>query len=285
MLVLVGDQGEGSYTQEEYDEVKHRLGLDRPLFQQYLHWVWRVIKLDFGASFFYHNLTVADELKERIPVTAQLAVMAVVMSFIVAVPLGVLSAVRQDTWFDYVSKAITISGVAMPTFWVGILIVFVLARFFDYLPPLGYADLWENPWNNLQQIIFPALALAFNNMAFTARVTRSSMLEVLREDYIRTARSKGLVEMIVVFRHALKNAFLPVITVSAWQFSRLIGGAVIIEVIFLVPGVGRLLIESVLRRDLDFVQSIILVTACLVLIVNLVTDLCYGWLNPRVRYA
>ncbi len=200
MLVLVGDQGEGSYTQEEYDEVKHRLGLDRPLFQQYLHWVWRVIKLDFGASFFYHNLTVADELKERIPVTAQLAVMAVVMSFIVAVPLGVLSAVRQDTWFDYVSKAITISGVAMPTFWVGILIVFVLARFFDYLPPLGYADLWENPWNNLQQMIFPALALAFNNMAFTARVTRSSMLEVLREDYIRTARSKGLVEMSVVFR-------------------------------------------------------------------------------------
>ena len=285
LLVLVGDQGEGSYTQEEYDEVRRKLGLDKPLVHQYVIWIGRVLKLEFGSSFFYHNLTVATELKGRMPVTAQLAVMAVVMSFVIAVPLGVLSAVRQDTWFDYVSKAVTISGVAMPTFWVGILIVFFSARFFDYLPPLRYADLWENPWNNLQQMIFPALALAFNNMAFTARVTRSSMLEVLREDYIRTARSKGLVEMVVVFRHALKNAFLPVITVSAWQFSRLIGGAVIIEVIFQVPGVGRLLIESVLRRDLDFVQSIILVTAGLVLVVNLITDLCYGWLNPRVRYA
>ena len=285
LLVLVGDEGEGSYTQEEYDAVKAKLGLDKPLIEQYFRWIWRVLKLDFGASFFYHNVTVADELKSRLPVTGQLAVMAVLLSFVVAVPLGVLSAVKQDTWFDYAAKVVTISGVALPTFWVGILTVFILARWFGYLPPLGYADLWENPWTNLQQMIFPSLALAFNNMAFTARVTRSSMLEVLREDYIRTARSKGLVEMVVVFRHALKNAFLPVITVSAWQFSRLIGGAVLIEVIFLVPGVGRLLIESVLRRDLDFVQSIILVTAGLVLVVNLTVDLAYGWLNPRVRYA
>jgi peptide/nickel transport system permease protein len=285
LLVLVGDQGEGSYTQEEYDAVKARLGLDKSLGEQYGRWMWRVIKLDFGASFFYYNVTVADELKVRIPITGQLAIMAMLMSFVIAVPLGVLSAVKQDTWFDYVAKVVTISGVALPTFWVGILMVFFLSRYFDYLPPLGYVDLWENPWVNLQQMIFPALALAFNNTAFTARVTRSSMLEVLREDYIRTARSKGLVEMAVVFRHALKNAFLPVITVSAWQFSRLIGGAVLIEVIFQVPGVGRLLIESTLRRDLDFVQSIILVTAGLVLMVNLTTDLAYGWLNPRVRYA
>ena len=285
LLVLVGDEGEGSYTQEEYDAVKRKLGLDKPLVEQYVRWIWRVLKLDFGASFFYHNVTVADELKSRTPITGQLAIMAVLLSFIIAVPLGGLSAVKQDTWFDYVAKVVTISGVALPTFWVGILMVFFLARVFDYLPPLGYVDLWENPWTNLQQMIFPSLALAFNNMAFTARVTRSSMLEVLREDYIRTARAKGLVEMVVVFRHALKNAFLPVITVSAWQFSRLIGGAVLIEVIFQVPGVGRLLIESVLRRDLEFVQSIILVTAGAVLVVNLTVDLFYGWLNPRVRYA
>jgi len=285
LLVLVGDQGEGSYTQEEYDAVKQKLGLDKPLLEQYVRWIWRVLKLDFGASFFYYDVTVADELKGRIPITGELAIMAVLLSFIIAVPLGVLSAVRQDTWFDYVAKVVTIAGVALPTFWVGILMVFFLARVFNYLPPLGYVDLWENPWTNLQQMIFPALALAFNNMAFTARVTRSSMLEVLREDYIRTARAKGLVEMTVVFRHALKNAFLPVITVSAWQFSRLIGGAVLIEVIFQVPGVGRLLIESVLRRDLEFVQSIILVTAGAVLVVNLTVDLFYGWLNPRVRYA
>ena len=284
LLVLIGEEGEGTFTQDEYDEVARQLGTDRSLHVQYGRWMWGVIRGDFGDSFFYHDVTVADELKSRFPTTLELTVISILISFVVAVPLGVLSAVKQDTFLDYGAKVLTISGVALPTFWVAILVVFSLARLFNWLPPLGYAKLWEDPFTNLQQMIFPALVLAFYNTAFTARVTRSSMLEVLREDYIQTARSKGLIEFVIVFRHALKNAFLPVITVSGWQFSRLLGGAVLVEVIFLVPGLGRLLIESVLRRDLEIVQGVILVTAAMVLVVNLAVDLFYGWLNPRIRY-
>jgi peptide/nickel transport system permease protein len=168
---------------------------------------------------------------------------------------------------------------------VAILVVFVLARFFNWLPPLNYSNLWEDPLSNLQQLIFPALALGFNNTAFQARVTRSSMLEVLREDYIRTARAKGLGESLVLFRHALKNAFLPVITVSGWQFSRLLGGAVLVEIIFLVPGTGQLLVDSVAVRDFNVIQALIFLAAFMVLTINLIVDLMYGWLNPKVRYS
>ena len=207
------------------------------------------------------------------------------LSFFVAVPLGVVAAIKQDTFVDHLAGLISFTGIGIPTFVVGVLMIYLLVTFFGWLPPLGYANLWEDPGKNLQQMIFPALALAFYNLAFTARVTRSAMLEVLREDYIRTARSKGLAERVVIFLHGLKNACLPVITVSGWQLARLMGGTVIIESIFLVPGMGRLLVESIFQRDYPLIQVEVLVIAAMILFVNLLVDIGYGLLDPRIRYG
>lgn len=285
LAILAGVDGEGEYTQDQLDRLRSSMGTNQPIVAQYFQWIGKAVRGDMGTSFWYNNVPVMDELKKRFPVTLQLAVMSIIISFIVSVPIGVITAVKQDTWADYLGKLWSIGGVALPTFWVGILMVFILARFLDWLPPLNYADLWEDPLTNLQQMIFPALALGYHNTAFTARITRSSMLEVMREDYIRTARSKGLGELIVLFRHALKNAFMPVITVSGWQFSRLLGGAVLIEIIFLVPGIGQLMVDSVSKRDFNVIQAVILLAAVSVLTLNLVVDLAYAWLNPRVRYS
>ena len=291
MRILPGDPAiamlggaEGSFTQEDLDIVREQLGTNRPIHIQYFTWIADLFQGDFNDSYFLH-VPVAELMKDRFPVSTQLAVMALIMSYVVAIPLGVLSAVKQDTIFDHAAKLFTIAGVALPTFWVGILILFVLSYYFNWVPPLDYASFFENPGTNLQQMIFPALALGYFNTAFAARLTRSTMLEVMHEDYIRTARSKGLKELAVISRHAIKNAFLPVITIVGFQLGRLFGGAVAIEAIFVIPGVGRLLVESVLIRDYPVVQASILMIALVVLVLNLVVDLLYGWLNPRIRYS
>ena len=284
LVILVGQSGEGTFTQQELEALQRRLGTDKNIFEQYGRWIWGAVRLDFGDSF-WHNRPVTETIKFRLPITLQLTVMAIIASLIVAVPLGVMSAVKQDTWIDHFSKIFTVTGVAMPSFWVGILLVFMLSQVFNWLPPLGFALLWEDPVKNMEQLVFPALALGYFNTAFTARVTRSAMLEVLREDFIRTARSKGLREMIVIFRHALKNAFLPVMTVSGFQFAALLGGAVLIEKVFLVPGIGQSLLEAINRRDFNVIQAIIMMSATIILMLNLVIDLLYGWINPRVRYG
>ena len=222
---------------------------------------------------------------KKFPITLELTVLAVLLASVLAVPLGVISAIRQDTLGDYAGRIISIAGIALPNFWVAIMIIFFLVMWFNWIPPLGYVDLWENPWTNVQQLFFPAVALGFSNMAFISRVTRSAMLEVLREDYIRTARSKGLQERVVISRHALKNALLPVVTVSGYEFGRLIAGTVIIEVIFLVPGMGRLLVDAVFHRDFAMVQAIIVMITVVVVLLNVVMDLLYAWLNPRIRYT
>ena len=239
--------------------------------------------MDFGV-FLYTDDPISTDIATKIPITAELVVVAMLMAVVAAVPLDIYSAIRQDTWGDYVSRFIAIAGIAFPNFWVGILIVYFLVRFFDWLPPLGYVNLWENPLTNLQQIVFPAIALGFYNMALIARVPRSAMLEVLRDDYIRTARSKGLKERVVIGRHALKNAFLPVLTISGWQLGRLIAGTVLIESIFLVPGMGKLLIDSIFHRDYIMIQAIVMVVTVVVLVLNLVIDHLYAWLDPRIRY-
>jgi peptide/nickel transport system permease protein len=284
LLRLMGDTGEAQFTQQQLDELRAHLGTDRPWYVQYGSWVGGMLQLDFGVSL-YTDDPIATDIATKIPITAELVVVAMLMAVLVAVPLGVYSAVQQDTWGDYASRSIAIAGIAFPNFWVGILIVYFLVRFFDWLPPLGYVNLWENPLTNLQQIIFPAIALGFYNMALIARVTRSAMLEVLRDDYIRTARSKGLKERVVIGRHALKNAFLPVLTISGWQFGRLIAGTVLIETIFLVPGMGKLLIDSIFHRDYIMIQAIVMVVTVVVLVLNLVIDLLYAWLDPRIRYT
>ena len=283
MMILTGEGESGRVKTEDLERLRHDLGLDRPFYIQYGDWLGNVVTGDLGDSIWY-KIPVIDELKAKFPVTLQLAVMAMILATVAAVPLGILSAVKQDSWIDYGCRVFTLVGVALPFFWTGILMVYALAYAFDWLPPLGYASLWEDPLTNLQQLIFPALALAFYEMAFTARVTRSAMLEVLREDYIRTARSKGIKEDLVIARHALKNAILPIITISGYQFGRLMGGVIIIEVIFVVPGMGTLLINSIVHRDFVMIQGMILVVEAVILALNLVIDLLYGMLDPRIRY-
>ncbi len=291
MRILPGDPAiamlggsDGNFTQEDLDVVREKLGTNRPLHTQYVTWMGDLFTGDLNESYFLH-VPVAQLMRDKFPVSTQLAVMALLLSYVVAVPLGVLSAVKQDTWIDHAAKIFTIAGVALPTFWVGILTLFILGNYFNWAPPLEYAELWENPLVNLQQMIFPAIALGYFNTAFAARLTRSTMLEVMHEDYIRTARAKGLKELAVIGRHAIKNAFLPVVTIVGFQLGRLFGGAVVIEAIFVVPGVGTLLVDSVLLRDYPVVQAVILMIALIVLALNLIVDLLYGWLNPRIRYA
>lgn len=284
LTILAGGEGDsGAVLPEQLQQLRQTLGLDRPIYVQYASWLTNVLRGDLGTSLWYKT-PVWNQLKDRFLVTMELAVMAIVLAIGAAVPLGVISAVKQDTGLDYLSRMFSSIGIALPTFWLGILIVYAFATFFEWLPPLGYATLWDDPLLNLQQLILPALTLAFNDLAFTARVTRSSMLEVMREDYLRTARAKGLVELRVIGRHALKNALLPVLTVSGYQFARLLGGVIIVESIFVVPGMGTLLIDSIIHRDFIVLQAIVLLIAAVVLILNLMVDLSYGVLDPRVRY-
>jgi peptide/nickel transport system permease protein len=251
---------------------------------QYANWIWNLLRGDLGMSMFYRT-PIVEELGPRIPATFELAFMAMVMSAFLAVPLGVLSAVKQDSALDYAARIITFAGISIPIFVIGLVTIYLLVRWFNWFPPLGYAMLWEDPWINLQQMFFPAATLAFFELNFTARVTRSAMLEVLREDYIKTARSKGLKEGRILLLHALRNASLPIITVAGWSLARLLGGTIIIEKIFLVPGMGTLLIDAITGRDYTLIQSTVIVYALVVLTANLVIDILYSWLDPRIHYA
>ena len=284
LLILAGSSGDGSFKQADLQNLRRELGTDRPVYIQYGAWVWGLLRGDLGTSLFYRT-PIFKELGPRIPSTLELAFLAVLGSFVLAVPLGVLSAVKQNSLLDYATRLFTFTGISIPIFVTGLTVVYTLVRVFGWFPPLGYTFLWDDPWINLQQMIFPVLALAFFELNFTARVTRSATLEVLREDYIRTARAKGLREPRVILLHALRNAFLPIITVSGWSLARLLGGTIIIERIFLVPGMGTLLLDAITARDYTLVQAIVLVYAVVVLVVNLAVDILCAWLNPRIHYA
>ncbi len=284
-FLMMAGEGEGAdIDPEALANLRKQLGTDRPLMVQFGDWFSGVLIGDFGTSF-KTKTPVIDALKRRFPITIQLAVMSVILSMVIAVPLGVWSAVKQDSSVDYGTKVFTILFVAAPTFWIALLLQTALTRWAGWLPSLLYVELWDKPLENLEIMIFPAMVLGLHDMAFIARLTRSSMLEVLREDYVRTARAKGLNDWVVIGRHGLKNAFLPILTVSGWRFSNLLGGIVIIETIFNLPGIGNLLITSLNSRDFPSIQALILVPALAVMTVNLVIDLLYGWLDPRVRYA
>lgn len=292
MRLLPGDpalvilsEGDASFTQEELEDLRRQLGTDRPIVVQYVDWIGGLVQGDLGTSIWRSGQPVTKLVGDRVFRTLELAVLAILIAVVFAVPLGIISAIKPDSVIDYFSRVIALVGISIPTFFAGLLVVLVLSRGFGWLPPLGYEDLWDNPWKNLQQMFLPALALGFYDMAFIARVTRSSMMEIIREDYMRTARAKGLGERIVLVRHGLKNAVLPILTISGWQFGRLFGGTVIIESIFKVPGIGTLLIETVFQRDFPTIQAIIIVIAVSIVIINLLVDLLYGLLDPRIRYA
>jgi peptide/nickel transport system permease protein len=256
---------------------------DIPLHQQYWEWLWNSVRLDFGNSLKV-NRPVTEEWLRFFPVTFNVAMLAGIMTVFTAVPLGVISAIRQDRVWDYVGRVIAIAGLSLPSFWVALLIILMLLIWFKWLPPLEYVPFWEEPLQSLKQIAFPAFAVAFAQIGVIARMTRSSMLEVLREDYIRAAWAKGLGERRVVLHHALKNAFLPVLTVFGLQLGFSIGGLVVVERAFNLPGLGNFLADSVVFRDYNAIQATLFATAIFVTAANLLVDLAYGWFNPKIRY-
>src|SRR5919109_2837790 len=284
--ILVYQTGsESSAVQKrQIEQIRRELGLDRPVITQYVAWLAGAVRGDFGYSYSQRR-PVNEILAERFPRSMELAAVTLILAALWSIPLGVVSAVRQNTWLDYLVRVLSISGLSLPIFFTGVLILYLLVRVFRWLPPLEYVSLTEAPLENLKQLIWPALAQAYYISAPIMRLTRSQMLEVVRQDYVRTARAKGLGERVVMYRHALSNSLLPVVTFVGWWGGRLLGGVVIMEIIFAVPGMGLALVQAVSYRDYPTVQAIIFVMALIFLAVNLVVDVLYGWLDPRIRYA
>jgi len=290
MRVVPGDivelrfAGESAFAQKEnLDKERARLGLDRPLWQQFLSWMLGIVRLDFGTSM-WTGAPIIEEITLRAALSFQLAVMATIVAVALALPLGVLAALKQDTWVDYVVRIFSIAGLATPSFWLGIVFILALLIVFKWLPPMVYTPFWVNPWQNMLQLIWPALAVGYRFSAVATRMTRSAMLEVLREDYIRTARAKGLWLKLILSRHALKNAMLPVLTVIALEFAFLMGGLVVTEQVFNLNGLGMLFVESVARRDYTLTQALVMLVAFVFIFVNFTVDLMYAWLDPRIRF-
>jgi peptide/nickel transport system permease protein len=280
-MLLSGDSGTAA-SAEEVHRLRQQLGLDRPYHAQYVTFLAGLVRLDPGKSL-WTSEPIMLELGRRIPVTLELALLAVAISWAIALPTGILSAVFQDTWIDYVFRVFSVAGLALPAFWTGTLLLLLLVQQLHWMPPLGYVSPMDNPRLNIQQFIWPALIIGYATAAILSRMTRSAVLEVLREDYVRTARAKGLRGTVVVGRHVLKNAVAPVLTVSAVQMGNLLGGAVISETIFTLPGVGRFLVDAILHRDYPVVQTIVILFGVVVVALNLMTDLLYVWFDPRTR--
>jgi peptide/nickel transport system permease protein len=281
LIALMGESG--NVGARELAKLRKDLGLDRPYYEQYGIWLWQMVSLNPGYSIFT-NEPIAVALKKSIPVTLELATLALILGLVIAIPVGVLSATRQDKASDYVGRIVAMSGLSLPDFWLGTLVITFAAIWFRWIPPIGYASLWEAPLTNLQQFLLPAAVLGFRLSAATMRMTRSTVLEVLREDYVRTAWAKGLGGRIVVYKHALKNALIPVVTIVGGQLGTLLAGTVIVETIFALPGMGRLTVEAILFRDYPVVQTNVMLVAATLVTLNLVVDLTYAWLDPRIRY-
>ena len=290
LRVLPGDivelkyAGTGSYAPKEaLDRERAQLGLDQPIWKQFITWILGIPRLDFGASM-WTGQPITHEIAIRLELSIELALMATFIAVLISIPLGTIAAVGQDTWVDYVVRIFSIAGLAMPSFWLGIIIILAFVIYFHWLPPLVFTSFWVDPKANLLQLIWPALAVGYRYSAVATRMTRSTILEVLREDYIRTARAKGLWEKAVLVRHALKNALLPIITVIGLEFAFLVGGLVVTEQVFNLNGIGKLLVEAISQRDYTMVQSLVLLTSFVFVFVNFITDLVNAWLDPRIRY-
>jgi peptide/nickel transport system permease protein len=273
----------GNVSARDLQKLRKDLGLDLPYHKQYLVWAWQMVSFNPGYSIFT-NEPIPVALKKSIPVTIELALLAMMLGLIIAIPVGVVSATRQDKLSDYVGRLVAVSGLSLPDFWLGTLVITFAAIWFSWIPPLGYASLWESPWKNLQQFLLPAAVLGFRLSAATMRMTRSTLLEVLREDYVRTAWAKGLGERMIIYKHALKNALIPVATIIGGQLGTLLAGTVIVETIFALPGMGRLTVEAILFRDYPVVQTNVMLVAATLVTLNLLVDLTYAWLDPRIHY-
>ena len=292
MRVIPGDPlrsiiGEGQIyvlSDKELAEVKASLGYDKPLVVQYLAWMQDVAKGNLGYSFWQKDKSIADMVVRRGPITLQISIMALIVAWAIGLPAGIISAVKRNTVADYSIRGFVTLLMAIPIFWLGLAIILFTVIFFRWRPPMELATLWGNPWQNLQMTIGPAIVMGFSFGAIIARMVRSSMLEILRDDYVRTATAKGLASSTVIFRHALRNALLPTITISGLYLGATIGGAVAVERAFSVPGLGLSLIYAVQARDWTVIQSLVLLFAVAYIIINLVVDYIYAFIDPRIRY-
>lgn len=273
----------GNATPERLALFRRQLGLDRPALEQYAVWMGRAVQGDLGDSM-WTGRPALEEILKRFPVSGELALLAMVLACVLALPLGVLAAARQDSAIDYAVRLVSVGMLSIPSFWIGTMVVTFLAIWFQWIPPIGYVSPLDDPWRNVQQLMLPALAIGARASAAIMRMTRSQTLEILRQNYVRTAWAKGLRERVVVLKHALKNAMIPVITIMGNQFGYLLGGTVVMEIIFSLPGVGRLTLDSIIQRDYTQLQGIILFVATISLLVNLLVDLTYAWFDPRIRY-
>jgi peptide/nickel transport system permease protein len=284
-VVVVKLRADGAnITQETIDAERKRLGLDKPLYAQFADYMTGLATLNLGNSL-WTNQPVAREIATRFPVSFQVAIMATIIAVLLAVPLGTLSALYRDTWIDWVVRIIAVSGLAIPSFWLGMLIIMGLLSVFNWLPKIEYVSIFKDPVANLSQLIWPALAVGYRYAAVATRMMRSALLEVLREDYIRTAKAKGVFQKLITRRHALRNAMLPVVTVVGLEFAFLIGGLVVTEQVFNLNGIGKLFVDATTRGDFNLIQGLVLLIATIFIVVNLLVDLTYAVLDPRIRLS
>ncbi|HET9855386.1 MAG TPA: ABC transporter permease [Methylomirabilota bacterium] len=283
LVAILGVEGHAKMAPADRAAIMHDLGLSDSLPVQYARWMRDIATGQLGKSFFRGD-TVTDLILHRGPLSAEIAILALVISWLVGLPVGILSAIRPNGWADAVVRSLSVLFIAVPGFWLGLLIVLALLFWFGYKAPIIIVQLWENPWENFQLIIGPAMVLGLAQGAYIARMSRSCLLEVIREDYVRTARAKGTQERSVVLRHALPNALLPVITISGVLLGFVLGGSVAVEQAFGVPGLGRALVVAIIERDIIVVQNLVLLYAAIFVLVNVLVDMSYAWLDPRIRY-
>jgi peptide/nickel transport system permease protein len=282
-VVVVKLRADGAAISEETIQAERkRLGLDKPLYVQFVDYMVGLTRFDLGRSL-WTGEPVTKEIAIRMPVSFQIAIMAGIIAVLIAIPLGTISALYRDSWVDHAVRVVAVSGLAIPSFWLGMLIILALLSMFNWLPKIGYVPFWQDPIGNLAVTIWPAASVGYRYAAVATRMMRSSLLEVMREDYIRTARAKGVWTRLIMSRHALRNALLPVVTVIGLEFAFLIGGLVVTEQVFNINGIGKLFVDATARGDFNLIQGLVLLIATIFIFVNLLVDLLYGWLDPRIR--
>jgi peptide/nickel transport system permease protein len=283
-LLMVSGSEEAISDPEVMEVLRHQLGLDKPYLVQYVEWIWNILRYGDMGTAFWTEEPVTTEIMRRLPITVELAIGTVIISLFIAIPIGIIAAVRQDTLLDYTGRFASVAGLSMPGFWIGTLFIVFAAIWFGYLPPPGYTPPWVDPWANFQQFIFPCLTMGIHDSARSMRMTRSQMLEVVRQDYIRTAWAKGLRERSIILRHALRNAVIPVVTIVGLDFGYLLGRTVVVETVFSLPGLGSLTLAAIMHRDYPQIQGNILVIAATIVVVNFLVDIIYAVIDPRIRY-
>jgi peptide/nickel transport system permease protein len=283
IFMIISKASAQTATVMQLDVLRHEYGLDRSMMVQYFDWLGGVFHGDFGLSILT-NTDIRQELFRRLPITLHLGILALIISFILGIPAGVICAVRRGTWIDTVVTSLANIGITIPVFWLGVVLIYFFALKLGWLPVFGYTSPFTDFWLNTKQIIMPVFCLAISIVAAIARQARSSMLEVMRQDYIRTAWSKGLKERAVIIKHGLKNGLIPVMVLIGLGLSGIVGGSVLVETVFAVPGMGRMAVEAMGNSDYPVIQGVVLVFAVMVLLTNLIVDLSYGWLDPRVQY-